>query len=650
MDSNCQKVVRIFEELDSVAPDAPFLALGQTVFWDEAMKSGLAVLNQKMGSNRRFVVGIHDTDYFAKSHSVKGSKGFAALPHNDTTTKDLWSAAGEFSALFGAEIVITKEKLLKGGAKVGKVEHSRPAKLDQLTEAWGWRGVVGLNRDTRITAEKQTRNVFPALQSTLEWAIDESLKSVACHGRPVCREQADRLVAIFCDTLESPKSKTISGLYELMLDPLWEFVAGEKVNIETTATTQLLKFNTQTADLKRFEIVDRFLNPKTKDAARNAYDDSVRGSEIYTLDRFGTGALPFDLFIPGVGRGTLRIGNRGGVVNTPEPVGFSFKKPITSVRELAEVLEAKFGPDIVLVGKAVSLILMLAREFVFVFHEGASSYIHRSAAMSRALMSAGYGLYLNPILRIKYAVWDALIEVDQWFRLPEPFQRPYGARELSAKSFAQQWREVGATQVAMRGELALCRRPMELVSYLQSRLSGQWESLATEYQAMQHDLSKLSCQISKVKEKKQFVLEELKDAKAHRNETQHELGRHWREKIWEKNAQSADWEDRTSIQKKLERIDGEIIDLRIRFRELVAEQDSLVAAEDIIKMRERRSEIAMEAELMRMELIRESVICMEGLEQSNRRPAAWWVPVVSPNGDWFRSIVGGAELRLEPLV
>src|SRR3954453_13484438 len=94
-------------QLQEQAPDAPFLALGHTVFWDEPMKAGLALASNRLGYSRKLLAGVHDTDYFAKLPYGKRQPGkFASLPHNDTTTQGLWSAAGEFSCLFGSETVI----------------------------------------------------------------------------------------------------------------------------------------------------------------------------------------------------------------------------------------------------------------------------------------------------------------------------------------------------------------------------------------------------------------------------------------------------------------------------------------------------------------------------------------------------------------
>src|SRR5436190_4069590 len=154
METQTLSVKEALGRLEKIAPDAPFLALGQTVFWDEPMKAGIALASKRLGYKREFVAGVHDTDYFAKLPSGKRQPGkFKAFPHNDTTTKGLWSAAGEFSSLFGSETVVTREKLQSGGLRVERVRRARPDILDEATEAWGWRGVVSLDDAPPVTAE-----------------------------------------------------------------------------------------------------------------------------------------------------------------------------------------------------------------------------------------------------------------------------------------------------------------------------------------------------------------------------------------------------------------------------------------------------------------------------------------------------------------
>jgi hypothetical protein len=649
MNSDCPVFRSVVTELDMIAPGVPLLALGQTVFWDEPMKAGLFRAFSCLGSDRKFVAGVHDTDYFAK-FSKKGSNGFAALPHNDTTTKDLWSAAGEFSHIFGSETVVTKERLTSAGAKLGLVENERPGLLDSITEAYGWKGVVSLGSESQITAEKSLDGLFPYIYDTFSWAVDESLDLVSGNHHRDSLLMSDRLKQIVCETKEETKEDNLAAFYERLLPKFYDVVAGGGVELETTRTTRLLKFNRETAGLDRFKIVDLFLNPETAQMARAAYDESVGGSEIYTLERFGSCSLPFDLYIPGVGRGTLRLGKRGGVVMTEDPVGFSFKKPIENCQQLAEVLEAKFGPNCVLVGKAVSLILMLGTEFVFVFHEGASGYVWRSAKMARLLSEHGHDLGWHPILRLKLSPWSAMDDCCAWLQLPEPMHRPFGTDELSAPTFALRWKEVAEAQKDLIRELGDVRRPLALLGFLQSHLGGQWAKLAEEYQSIQGEFGKLGQQIADVKYRKRGVLVQLKSLKSDRNTIEHEKGVHWRTCIFEKDATDEDLDFRAQFGVRLLEIDARIGRTMSEFKKLEKEQEELVSNSAVRRLRERRFNIALEAELMRVRLIREAVVSSSGLQRAGFRPSAWWFPLVCPDGTWFRSTMMKAECRLEPLV
>ena len=65
-------------------PDVPFLALGQTVFWDEPTKAVWRRLLDAHLPGATLIAGVHDTDYFAKTSAHVGDdKPYVALPHDD---------------------------------------------------------------------------------------------------------------------------------------------------------------------------------------------------------------------------------------------------------------------------------------------------------------------------------------------------------------------------------------------------------------------------------------------------------------------------------------------------------------------------------------------------------------------------------------
>ena len=370
---------------------------------------------------------------------------------------------------------------------------------------------------------------------------------------------------------------------------------------------------------------------------------------MYTLDRFGVGALPFDLYIPGIGRGTLRLGTRGGVVMAPKPVGFSYKKAPETLEELAGIIEKRFGKECVLVGKAVCLIGMLAREFVFVFHDGASSYVKFSRDLHQKLAVAGYGLQLNPILRIRVEPWDSLTNCCAWFKLPPPLVRPFGGEELSGTSLSVRWREVYSEQKKELGRLKNLRRPLDLIEHLNQTVGGQWNCLATQYRDFHGQLIELYGQISELKSKKKDLNLTLRELRQECQQLEIAKGQHWRAKIFEKAPSQADLQKRASLEKEIADKREEIARAKQEWQGHQSQQDGLVTSESVKRIRLLRNNIAFEAELTRVRLTRDAIVASEGLAKAGHRPAAWWFPLVCPDGTWFRETAKNAEFRLEPL-
>lgn len=639
-------------ELERSAPDAPLLALGQTIFWDEPMKAGVALAARRLGLKRKLVAGVHDTDYLAKLPSGPRQPGrYRALPHNDTTTRGLWSAAAEFSALFGSETVVSRDLLTAGGLRISALQEARPNILDQATEAWGWRGVVSLDDYAPITADVPLKPLLPVLRDTLDWALDTSLDSLVGEGREIAATLADELRAMVCDHSDVPGA-TLAGLYRDLLPKIYDFCANASVDVETTATTELLRFNRATCGLPRFELLDLFVNAETADLARQAYDEAVLSGAggQYPLHRFGTGAIPFDAIIPGHGRGTIRIGSRGVVFNTRIPQFLSLRRPLSGVRELAELMEAKFGEGCVVVGKAISLIGMLAREFVFVFHEGASSYVKSSRRFHQLLAERGRPMRMNPILRVRYSAWDAMSVCCSWLRLPEPLRRPFGTDELCGPSLAGRWRRVAEEQQELLAQLGRLRRPIELIRYLDRTLGGSWQSLAEEYEGLHRRLERLQRDLAAIRAQRDDLYAEAKRLRHARAAAEAAKGAHWREKLFEKEPTAQDAAERERLSSEVEKAIHAADAVRTRMRALRKEQNALVQDPEVLKVHERRRSIELEAELRRMRLIREAVIATRGMKSASLRPSAWWLRLVCPDGLWFRETVDTAECYLEPLM
>jgi hypothetical protein len=481
--------------------------------------------------------------------------------------------------------------------------------------------------------------------------LDLSLTCLTGSDREAAQAQADDFMAMVCDAFQADEADSLGGLYERLLPQVFEFTAKSAVELETTRTTRLLRFNTQTCGQPRFELLDLFLRPETHIDACAAYNEAVKTSGLYTVDRFGTGAVPFDVYVPGRGRGTLRLGTRGLVINTPMPLFASLKRPIESVSQLAEVLEVKLGPDIALIGKAVTLIGMLGREFSFVFHEGASSYVNHSRKLHELLgpLTQDGRLEIHPILRVKYDAWSALNSSCSWLRLPELLRRPFGTDELCSPSLASRWRHVAFEQRELLGRLGELKRPIELIEFLNSLYGGSWHQLAEEYARLQVELNALREQIAHVRTARVELYKRRNKLKDARRSAEQAMGDHFRERLFEKQPTEADLAQRETLAGELKRILDEQDSVREALIKAFRTQSEFAHNEAVRAAHQRRRDIEIEAELKRATIIREAVVASKGLEKASQRPSAWWFSLVSPDGLWFRETVDSAEAYLEPL-
>jgi hypothetical protein len=292
---------------------------------------------------------------------------------------------------------------------------------------------------------------------------------------------------------------------------------------------------------------------------------------------------------------------------------------------------------------------MLAREFVFVFHEGASGYVKHSRRMHEILAAKGHPLRMNPILRVRYDAWSSMRVCCSWLRLPEPLQQPFGTEELCAPSLSARWHEVAAEQQELLTQLGRLRRPIDLIQFLDNRLGGSWHLLAEEYEGLHTRLGMLQQDLAALKEQRRELYVELRELRVRRVEAEMEKGRHWRERIFEREPSPEDFAERDRLAKAVDDVLHARTAAERRVHELRREQQALVSAPEIQRIHERRRSIELEAELKRLRLIRQAVTSSRGMEQANRRPSAWWFRLVCPDGLWFRETVETAQYYLEPL-
>jgi hypothetical protein len=673
----------ISRELDRVAPGAPLLALGQTPLWDEPMKAIIAA-----GVTRPMIVGIHDLDYFSRVRSPLSQSAWQIVPRNDGATRDVWIAAGEISALFGAEVWPTRQTLTEAGlrldrllpalrsaaASAGEEEPEGPAQqeiLGRLTEAFGWRGIVRNGPDC-VVCDAPASEVAPALLELLEWASSQTQADLA---RPQDRKSVRATISCCAEAVkqfiaERP-SDSVGDLFARMLRGFYEgFLGALPPNVTIAGARELLAFNRRTADLPRFQFAAHFLDEAQSAACRAAYDAAAGDSSMSRLAASGEGALPFDVYAPGRGRGTLRVGPAFVAVDFPEPVQCPLTEPVRDVHRLAEILEDALGGGVALMGKALALPAMLSAEFVMIFTETGSAYIPRTQRMLAAMRESGIQVRANPLLRMRLRTWDSLSVCGAALRLPEHLAQAFGKRALDCKEFSRRWRSAVKEQQRLLHELKGITGACDLVRYLGHDQHAAWFRRLRQCAKANALLLKIQRQADELRHKALDLRAREDSAVAEIRMLETRRGAMSRESIRPLKRKLADLPaDAPADERAL---------LVAEFAEAEFEGGALLLSleekqKELRHLREKRSEIARRllalerghraaaarrlllnveraAEKARLQLVRNALLASEGLPHADLRPSAWWFPALDPTGRWFARVRRTATFRLEPLI
>ena len=671
-------VLSALQAIHEQYPDVPFLALGQTVFWYEPTKAVWRRLLDQHLPGATLIAGVHDTDYFAKTSAQVGDdKPYVALPHDDGKTRDLWSAAGELSSLLGSESVPTRAMFLSHGVPfdwLGKTYSGGKSQLyADKTTAWGWRGIVHTESHSVIAHDIPIRDIQDALLEQLDWGFAES---IACLADETTRTHAQGVAAQvrgwvleFLETCDD--SCRLSDLYQTLLPRFYALLLGERPrDLQTTSSISLFRFNRQTCSLPRFGLIGLFLDPQTRPVARAAYSKSVAGLGMYALDAFGPGAIPFDLVIPGVGRGTIRTTPAALVIETaPQETFVPLRERITTLEQLAAVTEEHFGPDVALVGKAVTLANMIAEEHLVVFHETASAYTSATQAMNADLARHGLAQTLYPIVRLTYPTWDALASapVGVTLRLPPHLAATFGAETISACDFAGHWHEVmDSCRQLLRDSRGLSS-PRDLLTFLEGKADLCWCERRDEYNAALKALKEIATHSETLRGRVEEHRQEIVVWQRERLDLERRKGEDWRSNIQpllQKIAMTSDAAQAIAYREQAAKqmasrdasFDGPIETARERIaatRLLLAgfrrQRRLLERGPEATAARARIAEIVWGAQMARLDLVRDAYLTIEGLEHTQLRPTAWWLPLVDPTGAWFAAVAAGTQARLEAL-
>lgn len=609
----------------SADAEIPLLALGQTVFWDELLKSMIVAAAQRHAPQLRLVAGAHDTDYFSKlTGTERTNDGFSLQPRDDDRTQQMWAAVAETSAVLGTEYAVTRAALRAAGLPLRQLAREHPdgprAFYREATMAWGWRGVANHSAGRTVACDISAREVSPTVRELMAWAVEES-REVLLDERS--RSTAERLLEVLDGLIDRCRSqageRTLTDLYLCLLGGFYAVLLGElPEQVELAASTELFLFTCDTTDAPRFDILDVFLDPATRDVARNAYDRVVAHSGIYRLDQFGADAVPFDIVVCGRGRGTIHVHEDRAVFDMPEgPVeGVTSGEIIDRQGLLAAVADA-FDCDARLVGKAIVLPLMLSREYHWVLLENASVYVPQTHRLVRLLRRQGIDLEFNPILRLHFETWDAMGVSNARLHMPEHLARFFEDDCMEAECFSQQWRGAVARARVMIERLGAARAPEEILALL--REAGEdVEELAGAYDQVAHARRRSGEEIERLRERTQALWIEIKqllrEADARREPPPEES----------------------------------LAPLRRERQKLVGEIVERVNSDDHERLQERYRQIVLEIRRRKLHLVADAHRTV-GLEQSNYRPPWWWFLAVDPQGAWLRELAETATMRFEPL-
>ncbi len=659
----------VLARLDAMDPDAPLVAFGQTPFWDEPLKALLAPQTR-----RRIIVGIHDLDYFSRMHAPLPGPRWQLIGRNDAAWRDPWIAAGEISALFGAEVWPSRQRLMAAGVHLDKMFSGRSvqAQIARATEGWGWRGIVENVPRPTVICDLPAASALPAIEQLLQSGFGETERllssaemrhSVRALGRALSGE-ARQFVA-------GHPSASVAELYHELLRRTYLLLLGEiPLNVEFTGTRDLLRFNRRTAGLPRFRFVSHFLDPRHAQASRAAYEEAAKEmARSFPADNGGA-ALPFEVYVPGRGRGELRLQPDRLLVGTEPPIEARLDTPVQSVQQLAEVLERSAGPELSLVGKALALPPMLNGEFIMTLMEGGSAYMPRTQRMVAQMARVGVPVRVRPLLRLRLRTWDSLRACRGELRLPEHLVQAFGHKTLSTAEFARGWRR------AVRGQERLIQRlrrggtACDLAALLGREDHEAWfrrlEQCRRAQQALlevQRQANQLRHEALDVQIKEDETLLEIRQLEGKRGTLSRELLRPLKRRLADAEAGVA-VEDMRRLRDEharaermgrallmaLESKQEERKDWRKRRATLVARLRTLECSGKAGRARRVLATMERLAGRVRLRLARHAILAVDSLPHADLRPAAWWFPALDPAGRWFARVRRSARARLEPLL
>jgi hypothetical protein len=652
----------------------PFIAFGQTVFWDEMMKAVVCAALEKHAPDVTLIAGVHDTDYFSKVRGERRAPGECFLmPHDDGAMRELWAAIGETSSLFGAEAPVHRRELTKGGVPARMLaetyESGQEAFYEDFTGAYGWRGIGCYAAEPMVAADMTVGQLRRPLRELLTWGFHETGR---CLAEPEARADAERVLNALLGWIDGAAEREpgmrLTDLYCALVPAVYEVLLGHRPpQLSVTASTDYFRFTPDTCGRPRFDALGLFLSPEAGPICREEYDRAVEGSGIYPLGRFGTGALPFDVVVPGRGRGTLHVNDDGVLVDLPHAkTGIAHAGPVRDCHVLAAALADSLGPEVRVVAKAVVLPLMFTREGCMLLHEGASVYVPRTQRMAARWRERGIEVRFFPIVRLVHRTWDVFHAASD-VALPRHLARTFGRSRVSPAEFAESWR--GALSRA-REIIEACRAAPGCGGFLRrlEELGMPAGFIAEHHRRLTEQRRQLAQPVAELCARQRVHIagvrrlrEEVAQAEQRRGHTRRERLAPARQRLWELEgrgdaaadelaAARADVAEAERLRREqTRRIDQLREEIAVAERELAEGRAAIRRHVQSAEFRAARRDYR--AACLQVARHRAMVLTDAhrtlALEHAGRRPSWWWFPAVDPSGQWFRQVMTTSEMRIE---
>jgi hypothetical protein len=513
-----------------------------------------------------------------------------------------------------------------------------------LTAADGWTGIVQTGWKKVTVRDVHLAAILPYLLQQLTATFDASEACIVDANTAIRRELLDWVRAF---AAANPDAK-LAHLYADILPRLHARVNGRHVIDHVTRTSELLAFTPETSSLPRFGLLALFLSPETFRQAAAAYDAALDGADMYPLSQFGDGATPFDVCVPGKGRGTLFV--HADRIELDFDVRETIYGSVCTPQQLAELLEAAGYEESCIVGKAVALLPMLGAEFTIAFHEGASGYSHLSAKLVANLRAAGLPLPEQyPIIRIGLDAWSALGAAPPvTFKLPAPLAQALGRPSVDSDDLALCWNKAISWEESRIAELKSIKAPRSLANHLAGTEGQPW---CTHYKRLTEIDEALTSHAAALQPERDAIREmraKLHTLREMRTRLEIEKGADFRSRGGQLDF-AAQAERASTFDTPLAMLDSQIHALRIARR---AARRALRSAEntaDVKALRTERDHVIGLFETRRAELTANALRVIHGIPHAGTRPSSWWFPLVDPSGAWYRKMISDATLRLEAL-